>query len=100
MAGVRGEEGVVRDPRVLFIGKTRRLSSIHAFRRYASSSKRTCDYIIKGGITARSLRNFSKHYLAMVAAQMLLAAVFGTCDSQSTPATNRPGANAPLFNDA
>jgi hypothetical protein len=25
--------------------------------------QRTCDYIIKGGITARSLRNFSKHYL-------------------------------------
>jgi hypothetical protein len=39
-----------------------------------------CVYIIKGGITARSLRNFSKHYLPWFAALwMLLAAVFGTC---------------------
>jgi hypothetical protein len=38
----------------------------------------------------------------MVAAQMLLAAVFGTRDSQSTPATNLvcEGLLAPLFNDA
>lgn len=35
----------------------------HALR---TIKQRTCDYIIKGGITANSLRNFAKHYLPWI----------------------------------
>lgn len=50
--------------------------------------QRTCDYIIKGGITASSLRNFSKHYLPWLPLSDATSGGVWDCDSQSTPATN------------
>jgi hypothetical protein len=70
------EKKVSSEPSSCCLLARREDSSIHAS---GATRHGADDYIIKGGITARSLRNFSKHYLAMVAAQMLLAAVFGTC---------------------
>jgi hypothetical protein len=69
------------------------------FRRYASADVRLHH---QGGITARSLRNFSSTTCHGCRSQMLLAAVFGTAIPNRLLQQIWPGEGllAPLFNDA
>lgn len=66
--------------------------------------QRTCDYIIKGGITANSLRNFTKHYLPWL--PLSDATSDGVwdlrfpIDSHNKSGPIHAGLLTPLFNDA